>query len=490
MKSVGLLVIVSLFLCGTVYADRTIWYVHPDSAFLDTFLMAKMDTFHLPGLAASIIKDGEIIWTGTYGWARIEDSIPVTDTTSFNLGSISKTVTAVAAMQVWEQGFFGLDDDINKHLPFTVVNPYHPNDSITPRMTLIHTSSIRKNTSITGPLVVYDGDSPVPLDTFLYNYLTPSGYWYNLNNFNTTVPGTYLEYSGCGLALGGYLVPAVTVDSFQTFCQQHIFGPLGMNNTAWFYRDLDTNNVAILYHYVGGQYYLTYAYPSTPHYPAGTLKSSILDISRFLTAFMQYGELDSVRILDSTTVALMRTVQDTINSQLNQYIGITWWYYLHASTGRWCWGHAGGWVGVQAFMTFCPEENSGAIIINNGTGVPTRDILAAWLQVLLDYAAQYGIAEYESPTATIANMQVNPNPFSKLITISFNGTEEAKSVDLKIYDTTGKLVKDFRITPNARQNALSWDARDCHNRKLPSGVYFLKVSIGNYSATEKLLLIR
>jgi len=102
-----------------------------------------------------------------------------------------------------------------------------------------------------------------------------------------------------------------------------------------------------------------------------------------------------------------------------------------------------------------------------------------------------GIEEYElsQPVSTV--LQISPNPFSKLTKISFGNVQGAKSIGLKIYDATGRLVKDFpRFTPDALRNTLSWDGRDDQNRRLPSGVYFVKLQVDDYSATEKLLLIR
>ncbi|UCD05643.1 MAG: beta-lactamase family protein, partial [candidate division WOR-3 bacterium] len=326
MKHVRTLCFALLFLCSSVYAQR------PDSAYLDSFFLYRMDSLHLPGLAASIVKDGQIIWTGAYGWAKIEDSIPATDTTIWNQGSISKTITAVAAMNAWEEDLFDLDTNINDLLPFNVIHHYYPDDTISPRNILVHNSCVEDRWNLWDSLVVWGEDSPVPLDTFMYNYFNPNGYWYHPYNFLPYPPGSHWEYSNVGNSLVGYLTEAVTDDSFPLYCQQHIFDPLGMTRTSWFYSNLNMNNVAMPYAYSGGQY-VPEGYPSTCIYPSSTLKSSILDLTRFLLMFMQYGELDSVRILDSTTVALMRTIQDTTYTP-NWYIGITWWYGLSQFSGR------------------------------------------------------------------------------------------------------------------------------------------------------------
>ena len=80
-----------------------------------------------------------------------------------------------------------------------------------------------------------------------------------------------------------------------------------------------------------------------------------------------------------------------------------------------------------------------------------------------------------------------PNPFSKLMTISFNTEYDTKSIELKIYDATGRAVKEFN---HLIHNQISWNGTDDLNRQLPSGVYFLKLQAGDYTTTEKLLLIR
>ena len=112
---------------------------------LDSFIVAKMDQYHFPGLSACIVKDDQIIWKNVYGYANIEENRLVTDSTLFFLASVSKPVTGTAIMQLWEQGLFNLDDDINNYLPFQVRNPSHPNDPITFQMLLTHTSSIYDN---------------------------------------------------------------------------------------------------------------------------------------------------------------------------------------------------------------------------------------------------------------------------------------------------------------------------------------------------------
>ena len=112
---------------------------------LDRFILDGMKGAKVPGLAAAVVKDGNIIWTGAYGWANIENKTPVTNETLFQVASVSKPVTAFAIMQLVEQGLLTLDADINEVLPFPVRNPRHPKVPITLKHLLTHTSGIRDN---------------------------------------------------------------------------------------------------------------------------------------------------------------------------------------------------------------------------------------------------------------------------------------------------------------------------------------------------------
>ena len=81
-----------------------------------------------------------------------------------------------------------------------------------------------------------------------------------------------------------------------------------MNETSWFLAGLDTNNIAVPYYWDGSNY-VPYQHYGYPDYPCGQLRTSVPQLARHLMAFMQYGMIDSVRILDSATVELMKTIQ-------------------------------------------------------------------------------------------------------------------------------------------------------------------------------------
>ena len=460
-----------------------------DSVFLDSFIQYACSTYHIPGLATYIVKDGQCVWNCVYGYANLDDSIEVADTTLFQLESISKTFTGTALMQLWERGLFDLHDNINDYLPITVTNPFFPDSVITFWNLLTHSSGIKDNWDVLDSTYFWGGDNPIGLGEFLANYLTPGGVYHDsANNFYTWPPGAQYEYCNVGVALVGCLVEALIGDSFPVYCQDSIFTPLSMNETSWFFANLDTNNIAIGYRWYGGSYH-PYPYSSAAYYPAANLRTSSIQLARFLTAFMQYGEIDSVRILDSTTVDLMITPQGPsclTYPPFQDSIGLVW-FFGHDGP-RWLWGHAGGGWGYTCVMAFCTEENTGVIALSNIYPYDCGPGLYLIMHELFEYAAQLGIVEAEDYSPSYCGFslcQTYPNPFNRSTTIRFVLPRYAH-VKLKVHNILGQEVAalvDDEL--GVGEYSVFFDAE-----RLPTGVYFIKFMAGDYSATGKALLIR
>ena len=103
-----------------------------------------------------------------------------------------------------------------------------------------------------------------------------------------------------------------------------------------------------------------------------------------------------------------------------------------------------------------------------------------------------GINEITKGTAHNVNLVATPNPFSKLTTVSFGIGHGAERIALDIYDASGRLVRSFNLGSGIQNqvSAVSWNGTDSSNRKLPGGVYFVKLETGDCVATEKLLLVK
>ncbi|HRG27965.1 MAG TPA: serine hydrolase domain-containing protein, partial [Chitinophagales bacterium] len=115
---------------------------------LDIYITDQMENKHIPGVSAVIIKDEKLAWVGNYGVANLSTGQAVDTNTLFMLASISKTITATAIMQLYEDGYFELTDDINLHLPFEIHHPSYPDSTITMLQLLTHSAAMRDNWNI------------------------------------------------------------------------------------------------------------------------------------------------------------------------------------------------------------------------------------------------------------------------------------------------------------------------------------------------------
>ena len=334
---------------------------HAQYAKLDSSIKQQMALYHLPGLAACTIADGKISWSGYYGFQNIELKKPVTRQTLFMLASTSKTITAAALMQLYGEGKFNMGDDINKFLPFRVSNPTSPSVAITIEMLLRHRSSIRDNVEYLGPFWnVNKGDPVLPLYQFLENYLSPCGKNYEATkNFYNERPDSAYHYSNVGIALAGYLVERISGMPFDQYCRKNIFTPLQMDNTAWFLRDLDSNEIAMPYRYnYSLNQYVKCGFGGYPDYPAGELRTSAEQLANFLIAWTQGGKFNDKQIFKKDAIQLL--TPDDIR------LGFYTWFIYGTDQGTILYNHNGNDNGVFTAMLFNPKNKKGEIILVNG----------------------------------------------------------------------------------------------------------------------------
>ena len=380
-----------------------------DEEELINFIESTMATHLIPGLSISIVKDDNIVWEEQFGYANIVNDILVDENTVFILSSISKTVTATALMQLFEDGLFDLDDDIDNYLSFNINHPDYPLVPITFRMLLSHTSGIKDNWSV---MPYYDGDSQIELSYYLNQYFTPGGQFYNSNsNFTNSSPGNGYSYSNIGAALIGLLVEEISNQSFNQYCNENIFEPLEMDNAFWFLSEIENlNQVASPYQLTGGNgdtcfeigcgiynennpcfcdfacidyedccpdyeevcgedgtgadyanltEHNNYGYAD---YPSGQLRTTSNNLAKFMSAYINDGIYNGVRILNPETIELIKTIH---YPNINSTQGLIWYY--KNENDRILFGHNGGDIGSSTEMFISFSDNLGVVLLTNSS---------------------------------------------------------------------------------------------------------------------------
>ncbi|RPI93664.1 MAG: class A beta-lactamase-related serine hydrolase [Chloroflexi bacterium] len=362
----GFLSVLLAIIIFVIYTDLYLLF-RPRPSDLDAAIIQEMQTAKVPGVAMLIIRDGQIELAKGYGLADPETGRAVTPDTLFTIASISKTMTATALMTLYEREEFNLDDDINQYLPFEVRNPNFPDVPITFRMLLTHTSSIQDsnvyNQYYTLEQTPVLPDSPIALGDYLKDYLSSEGKLYNAkDNFLEDTPGTKYEYSNTGFGLVGYLVERISGMPFSEYCRQAVFEPLGMEHTAWYFKDVDTDMMAVPYGYDNLRRQLKrFGFYGYPTYPDGALKTSVNEFARFLAVFINEGKtLEDKVFLQPETVREMLTLHTFPGMSENESVGLAWHFDGND------YNHSGGDPGIGTLAYFNPDTDQGAILFSNG----------------------------------------------------------------------------------------------------------------------------
>jgi len=438
---------------------------------VDEFIQEQMQNNHVPGLSAAIIVGDSIVWYNSYGYLNLEDSIPVNDSTLFNVFSIGKSITAACAMQIWDDGLLGLDENVNGFLPFQIDNPYIEPDSITVRMLMCHTSAI-SDYGIED--LILPGDPTISLGYYLENYLSVGGEYYHSQNFYNSQPGLHFHYSTHGPALTGFLVEELTGIDFHLYAKDSLLTPLEMSRSTWFLSELNIDNLAIGYKYQGGSF-IPRPHRGHPAYPGFFLRSNALELANFTIMLLNHGEFQGQSILSNAAIDSMTTIQNPS------------WGFSYGTTGlalfqrddfgnRIVWGHNGGSIGgYAAQFYFCKEENSGVVLTTN-----SEQYLDELVEYMFDYALTITNISEELECRN-AKMSVYPNPSTGITNIKFSLALEGEA-SLSIRNISGQEIKHIPLSIIKNGNY------ELNCTDFSPGIYFITLQTETGITTEKLII--
>lgn len=329
-------------------------------SFLDGVFKAMMATHHVAGATVSVVHRGEMIFAKGYGYADVEAGRQVeADKTLFRPGSISKTFTWTAAMQLVEQGKLDLDTDVNVYLDDVVIPDTFP-EAITMAHLMTHRPGF-EDTSL-GHLFADDPDEVQTLKDYLLSH-QPA---------RVRPPGTLPAYSNYGTALAGHIVAQISGMPFEDYVEQNILRPLGMDNStfrepwgdhlpdpmpAWL-----AANSSVGYEWKNGQFKSHGFEFISPVGPAGALSTTAIDMAKFMLAHLNDGSLDGARILRPETARRMHTLLWSPDPAMS---GNAYGFLQYNEAGHVGFGHSGGTLFFLSDMVMLPELDFGLFFSTN-----------------------------------------------------------------------------------------------------------------------------
>jgi D-alanyl-D-alanine carboxypeptidase len=347
-----------------------------------------------PGLSLVVVKDGEIVYQNAFGMADGPKNIPATVDTVYHTFSMVKPMTAAAVLQLQEQGLLDIDNPVTDYLPFFEVQyPSESSETITVRHLMTHSSGLPDAGSLElYSWIHFDGD-PEWNQTELIRKKLPG--------FTRLAyePGSQASYTNVGYMVLAAIIEAVSGKTYQQYMVEHIFKPLQMNDTHWTYGETTIDREAagsnpsidLLLHIlsfslekeqmdrlirekVDGIMWFNRVY-TDPKGPTGPV-STVADMSCFITAILNEGELDGQRILSEESVAMMIHESHILPEESPEagsqiYHGLGWYVVENPEIVL---THGGGGPGFASDMRLYPERELGMVVIGNGFYIPKRQI--------------------------------------------------------------------------------------------------------------------
>ncbi len=351
----------------------------------------------IPGFAVAIIKNDKLLYYRGFGFSDLESNKEFNSKTTNFIASISKTFIGLSVIKLVEDGKLNLEDEINSILPFDVTNPHFPNTPITIKHLVTHTAglqdefdpeSVGEADIILLENIEYEIDSiqnimdeelsyyrkgiDITPEETLYRYLSKNGKWYSKDNFDKHKPGTRYNYSNLGSELAALIVEITSGMKFSEFTKQYIFNPLKMNNTDWFYENLDSNSISKIYFpndWNNPKVAIEHPKYQYTAYASGGLKSNIEDLAKYAIEMIKGSNGKGSLLTNESYKLLFRPSLDSLNFDYERSnsplsddynVGIFW---SVSSTGMVI--HNGGSIGVYSFLYFDPKTMSGALGFSN-----------------------------------------------------------------------------------------------------------------------------
>lgn len=351
---------------------------------MDEYTEGRFNGRGIVGGAVIIAKDGEILYSYTHGYKTKSHREKVTLDSCYRIASVTKLVSAVGLMQLLEEKNIPLDTPVKDIVGFPVVNPAFPEDDITIRQVMSHTSSFVQT-----------------------QYYHPNWETLKVNNkyFSKTVaPGTEYAYSNLNGGLFGAMIEALSGQSVNSYMQEHVFKPLGIN--AAYHPALlpDQSDIAPQLSKNGAiATGVSVALASFPEYDdtcnprvntnrtSGGLYISANGMIRIISMLQRGGELDGVRILSEEAVQLMMQDQQSIpgsSVHCESEYGLALARVENMPGGTW-YGHQGRMQGLSSNIYFQPDTGLSIAVIANGYDGQSIDGVVSIARVMMEKAQEF-----------------------------------------------------------------------------------------------------
>lgn len=331
---------------------------------------AAQARFSIPGLAVVLVRPSEVLWQEGFGYANLETKAAVTPATIFRAGSLAKPFTALAVMQLADEGAIDIDQPILGYLPELGIRSRFD----------------RAGTPITVRAIMnHHGGLPTDLNKGMWTHAPFTGVAAALaEEYTAFPPGLVYSYSNIGYSLLGHMIQQVADEPFAERVRRRIFDPLAMTSTSL--SSLPPAEGPVAQGYRDG---IPFQALPIRDVPALGLNTSAHDLGRFMRAWLSGGELDGSSCTLSATLEEMIEPQNTdVPLDMAVTTGLGWMLESAGNLpgcGRVI-RHGGTTLAFAAEMILLPEDGLGVAVLANADG--SRSVVKRLAEAILSQLQQ------------------------------------------------------------------------------------------------------
>ena len=332
----------------------------PDFGAADALMLRLMSTYNVSGAALALIKDGGIVLEKGYGYRDRETDAPVTTATLFNIGSISKSFTALGIAQLVDQHQVDLDTPVIRYIPELRLSDPRATQAVTLRQLLSHTSGLP-------PDEQWPRQVPPTREGIVRGFVTMP---------ITAQPGARFQYCSRCVVLAAYALEQIVGQSWEAYTRTHIFVPLGMATASFgllgleqapdraqpYRHDAVSGEVPIPWSRL--QYLQALA-------PAGGIDASVSEIANYALLQLDDGMLAGHRVVSAQMMAELHRPQIAVGADWtaaariqNLHYALGW--FTADVRGVHLVYHNGANPGFRAAIVLAPSASAGVVVLTNG----------------------------------------------------------------------------------------------------------------------------
>lgn len=341
-----------------------------ESAEITRFIETTLEELPVvPGMTVTVVRDGELIYLHAFGYADLENEVPMTVDTGMYIASSTKSFVGLLAARLANEGALDLDAPVSRYLPHAEVPPPLSLDEITVRDLLTHQSGLDNRAIVIRTAYLGNADQDDVVDLLRY-----------------TRPGRQgFSYTNLGYVMASVIIDRVTGSKWQSLLDRKIFEPLGMDRTTAFVSEASEFPVAVPT--ILGEEREIEPIPMlksdrTMH-AAGGIITTARDLVPWLEAQLGGGRVEGEQIFPESVIDEAHRKQVEVDRDFGPFHrnGYALGWYHADYEGENVMHHFGGYEGWRSHVSFMPDHGIGVAILTNtsGLGFYVPDLVATWI---------------------------------------------------------------------------------------------------------------